>query len=425
MSNKILNRAKNIGSNYKRVISNFLSLSILQSLNYILPLITFPYLIQVLGVEKFGLVSFSTSVALYFGVISDYGYKLTAPRDIAKCDNNKDEVNRIANVVFVSKLIILTFCLLVLLILVNYVSPFKDHKLIYLTSFFSITCQSFIPIWFFQGKEEMKYITYVNIFAKFMFLILVFSCISRPEDYYYVPLFTAIGFFISAFLSIYKIKERYNYSFKWPNLSDIKKGFKEGWEIFVGSAFTLLYTNSNIVLLGLYTSPTVVGYYTIADKIVSAISGLFIPLNQAIYPFLSKQYNNSKAKFNSILIKLQKYLFLVSLILFLIFSSLTELIIEFITNEINSTVLLLTLIMSFRIISSPFSNLYSNVLIIAGKKTQYLKVMKITVFANIIIVFPAIYIYEAIGLSIGFITVLWLHTAMLYTNVKRVYCEKI
>ncbi|WP_299493848.1 flippase [uncultured Shewanella sp.] len=425
MAINISNRFRNIQYSYKRVFVNFISLSVLQGMNYVLPLITLPYLIQVLGVEKFGLVSFATSIALYFGIISDYGYKLTAPRDIAKCGGNQDEINKIANVVFVSKSIILAFCFLFMVFLVNYISPFNEHKLIYIVSFFVIACQSFVPVWFFQGVEDMKYVTYINIFSKLVFLILVFTYISTPEDYYYVPIFTAVGFFISAFLSICKIRSKYNYKFNLPSIDKIKIGFKDGWEIFLGSAFTSLYTNSNIVILGLYTSPIVVGYYTIADKIVSAITGLFIPFNQAIYPFLAKKYNKSKYDFSKITLKLTKLLSIVSIILFFLFYISNESIVEFITSEVNSTVVLLVSIMSLRILSSPFSNLFSNVLIITGNKKPYLKVMKLTVIANVVVVFPAIYLFESIGLAIGFVTVLWLHTIMLYLNTKKISYEKV
>jgi len=98
---------------------NALSLYALQFGNYAVPLATVPYLVRVLGPEKFGIVAFGQGLMAYFSLVVNYGFDWSATRKIAVHRDDRDGVNRIVSSIWAAKTLLCSGTALVLIILVS------------------------------------------------------------------------------------------------------------------------------------------------------------------------------------------------------------------------------------------------------------------------------------------------------------------
>ncbi|ELA4707862.1 oligosaccharide flippase family protein, partial [Escherichia coli] len=66
-----------------RVFLNAVYLFVVQGVTYLVPLITLPYLVRVLGAQSYGVLSFSLAIIQYFILLTDYGFNLSATQKIS------------------------------------------------------------------------------------------------------------------------------------------------------------------------------------------------------------------------------------------------------------------------------------------------------------------------------------------------------
>lgn len=190
----------------KRLTSNIFSLGVLQAANYILPLLTIPYLVRVLGPEYFGLLAFATALVAYFILITDYGFNLSATRQISINRENKAKVDEIFSSVMIIKTAFMLLSFGLMSLIVFSFEKFSQHWEIYFITFGMVVGQWLFPVWLFQGMERMKYISYLNIGAKGFFTICIFIFVQDQSDYLLVPFLTSLGFIIAGIWSLYLVK---------------------------------------------------------------------------------------------------------------------------------------------------------------------------------------------------------------------------
>ena len=408
-------------STKKRLFENFISLSTLQAVNYLLPLITLPYLVRVLSPEKFGLIAFAQAFIGYFIILTDYGFNLSATREISINRENKEKITEIFSSVMTVKFFLGIISFFILGLILISIPKFRDDWLIYIFTFGMVFGGVLFPVWFFQGMERMRYITILNLVARGIFTVCIFIFIRKMADYLYVPLINSMGFIVAGSLSLRIVSKDFKIKFQIPTIESIKYQLKEGWHIFISTAAISLYTTSNAFILGIFTNNIIVGYYSAAEGLIRAVQGLLTPISQTVYPYISKLVNESKDKALSFIRKLTILVgsgsFIMSLLVFLLAVPIVNIVLG---SQYQQSIIVLK-ILAFL----PFITGLSNIFGIQTMLTFNLKkaFSRILIFAGLLNITLALILapfYRHVGVSIAvLITEIFVTLSMFLYLIKK------
>jgi PST family polysaccharide transporter len=257
----------------------------------VLPLITLPYLVRVLGVENFGLVNFSLAIIMYFNILVSFGFNLSATRDISINRDNLEKISEIFSAVMIVKIIIACISLLILSVLILFVNMFSEHAMLYYATFGIVIGNVVFPSWFFQGMERMKYITYINVISKISFTILIFVLVKNNTDYIFVPILNSLGAVLGGLYSLWLIFKLFNVKVRVPSRKIIQEQVKNSYHFFLSRVASNGSRYFATTMIGIYFGNTLVGYYSMVEKLFYAFMSLGGIVSQTIYPYMSRTKN--------------------------------------------------------------------------------------------------------------------------------------
>ena len=411
---KIITLSKN------KLLNNFMYLYGLQAFNFILPLFTFPYLIKTLQPELFGVTLYSQTIMLYFIIIIEYSYNITAIRKISINRNNKKKIEIIFNRTITTKIYLLLISLTLLTIIVLLIPKFSNYWILYLFSSGLLIGQVIFPTWLFQGLQEMKYLMYLNVLSKTIFTILIFMIVKVKSDYLFVNLIYSISAIITGLISFRYISKKYNLKLKIVQLNQVKNELKFGFLIFISNFSSQIYVISNIIILGLTSTELDVGNYSIAEKIMLIIRQLLMVFSQVIYPHiceLSKKNEEMKRFFIKSLVPLTVFISLLCIFINVFSDDIVYILINKFESSISTLIKLLSIV---PIIVTLNISSYQTLLAYNQKKT-FSTIIIYGAIINIILNLILSNILGAIGTIISIITTELFITIALYVAVKKFY----
>lgn len=260
--------------------------------NLLFPLITFPYIARILGPENLGRVEFANSIIYYFLAFAHLGIPLYGAREIAK---NKEDINKIGKITSELLAIYLLTSIIAILTLYSYtyLSPksIDFKKFIYLGGL-SIISSSLSFSWVLQGLEKHRYISFITIIFRFLYIILLYYFVtSRSDTLKYMSLSVIIGYLISI-SSFMIIKKNIPISFK--GISP-QKHIKN---IILASGISLsevILFQANTLMLGTLSDTMQVGLYATSLRLIRLSEGIITSLSKVAMPRASFYFADKKS----------------------------------------------------------------------------------------------------------------------------------
>lgn len=391
-----------LNTDFRLLLKNFFSLSILQGLDMILPLLTVPYLTRVIGMDKIGLLAFSSALTGYFGIIFNYGFNLTATKDISQNRDNDKQLNTIFSEVISAKLYLIFLSTLVFFSMIFLVPEFSRFSIIHVLYFFIMIFQSLFPGWYFHGVQDLKLITYLNIIVKVICTVLIFVLIKVAQDYWIQPFLILIGAIISTIVGIIYLKVIYKVKFEKQSVKSVFNVLNKGKYVFLSQLKISFFNNFNLMILGFLTNNTAVGYFSSADKILKALASLQVPIVSVLYPYFSKLLVTDKNKALEMLKRITVYgtlLYLLVLIVIFIFAN--DLVLLLFGNKAVAVTSVLRIMLIIPLLVF-LNNLFgTQILLNLGKDKIFFKILLFTAIVNVCLIIPLTLRFSFYGTAIA------------------------
>lgn len=273
----------------KRLLESLLSLGALEIIAYIFPLITIPYLSKTIGVDRFGDLALATAMIMYFQVFVDWGYNFIGTREVARYREDEEKVSHIYSTVFWGRLFLISVSLVIVACLIFFVPRLQLIALPLAFRFLIIVGYWLYADWLFQGLEEMRYITVLNLCSNIFFTASVFLFIKSPEDYVYHPLLMSMGFVISGLFSFLGVTPRKGIRLRIIPFKEVLQSLKQSGNIFFNQATTVYFDNIVVLFLGMWHPSRANGLFDAGSKPAAIILRFSSVLSRAFYPLLARR----------------------------------------------------------------------------------------------------------------------------------------
>lgn len=278
------------------MVENLFSLALLRGLERVLPLFTMPYIVAVVGTDKFGVIATVQSICCVFVTFVNFGLNTSAVREIAIDRNNQERLNRIVGGVYLIKACTLFLSGSVYFVLAYSLPILRSEARAMCFGFLICVNAVLLPVWYFQGVERMKFIAIIGFISNGMYVLMLLVFVRRKEDYANVLLLKSACYILGSLvgLSILFGKDRLRPKVRW---STVKEQVALGSSLFLNNIVNQCTWQFPVVFVSKTLGYGAAGVFAVAHRIVLVGKTTFLVLFQVVYPRLSIMYDKMRQQY--------------------------------------------------------------------------------------------------------------------------------
>lgn len=255
-----------------------------QAFNLITPLLVAPYIISICGKDVFGKVSACLAVYFFLMVFVDYGSDIAGVKDVSVYREDKAVLSSMLNTAYASRLVMLAAVLLLVVLSVMAIPALATEKAMYFMAFPVLAAQAISPVWVFQGLEDFKWATFINIFSKGFYLAGVFISVKHPEDYIYINLFWGMGMLLANAAALWYLSYRFGINIARTSTVEVSAFLKKHFALLWSQIFFSLQMYAPLIIVKWFGGDALAGRYRIIEQVLVIFRTYILLFFNFVYP---------------------------------------------------------------------------------------------------------------------------------------------
>lgn len=370
------------------IFASILGLGIVKVLNIIITFATLPYLLRVMGAEKWGEVVFVQLLINYMVWFVNWGFYYGATRRISQKRDSLKERTLLFSEVWFAQLILSISVLFIFLMILFFIPLDFDIKILYFSSIGLIVGNFLTPLWYLNGLELVKESEFMLLLNKLLVLPFIYLFVLSDRDAYLYLSLNSLSSVIVGIYCIYWLKKRNLFSIANPKMKRMYGVISSDFVFFVNGFFYTL--NSSIVpfFLGASSNMSELGYYNLAERVRGVAVTCLQPVTHALFPRMCYLFSTNTKVAQKMLIISGGSIFCCALLISLVlFCFASEIVVLMGGGDYNDSVYVLK-IMSFSAFFVTLSSFITDQIIIPN---NWQRIISYAILVSSVFIFILVY----------------------------------